>query len=77
MINEIKIIIQNYLDNAKLCKIITGTVETGGIRISEKMLIPNSLIVGNLKNSVEAGDTVRLLRDYGGQLFYILEVIVE
>jgi hypothetical protein len=75
MINEIKLIVKNYLNNAKLCEYMTGTVETGGIRVSDKLVVPNDLIVGNLKTSIIAGQKVRLLRNQGGQQFYILEVM--
>ncbi len=75
MINEIKTIVQNYLNNAKLCNFTVGTVENDGIRISEKIVIPNELIVGNFKKTIISGDKVRLLRNYGGHQFYILEVI--
>lgn len=76
MINEIKTIVQNYLDNAKLCDIMVGTVENGGIRVSGKIVIPDDLIVGNLKASIVIGDRVRLLRNHGGKHFYILEVML-
>ncbi len=77
MINEIKTIVQNYLNNAKLCSLMVGTVSSGGIKISDKLIIPNELVVGNLKGSLTAGSKVRLLRNHGGQQFYILEVIEE
>lgn len=77
MINEIKTIVQNYLNNAKLAAIMIGTVVNGGIRINEKLIIPNELIVGNLKRNLVLGRKVRLLRNHGGQLYYILEVIAE
>lgn len=75
MINEIKSIVQNYLNNAKLTEFLTGSVVLDGIKISEKLTIPNELIVGNLKSTAIIGDNVRLLRNHGGQTYYILEVI--
>lgn len=75
MINEIKTIVHNYLNNAKLCCIMTGTVTSDGIRISDKLTLPLELITGNLKSSVVVGQKVHLLRDNGGKTFYILEVI--
>lgn len=75
MINEIKTIIQNYLNNAKLCNISQGTVEHEGIRMSEKIIIPNELIKGNLKNHTSFGDKVNLIRNHGGKEYYILEII--
>jgi len=75
VINEIKTIVQNYLNNAKLCGLMIGTAQSDGIRISDKLVIPNELIIGNLKNFISTGQKVRLLRNHGGQQFYILEVI--
>lgn len=75
MINEIKIIIENYLNNAKLCKIMYGTVVSDGIRVSDKLVIPNELINGSLKDYTAAGDQVRIIRDHGGDVFYIVEII--
>jgi len=77
MINEIKTIIQNYLNNAKLCRLLMGTVTSDGIKVSDKLTIPNELIVGNLKKNLSAGQKVRLLQNHGGQQFFILEVISE
>jgi len=75
MIQEIKAIVKNYMENVKLCSIMVGTVTNNGIRISDKLTIPNELIVGNLKKKLTTGQKVRLLRNHGGQQFYILEVI--
>lgn len=77
MIQEIKIIVQNYLEHAKLCKIMTGVVEEDGIRVSDKLIIPMELVVGNLKKTVSKGDKIRMMRNHGGQQFYVLEVIQE
>ena len=77
MINEIKTIVQNYLNNAKLCRLLVGTVTSDGIKVSDKLIIPNELIVGNLKKNLSVGQKVRLLQNHGGQQFYILEVIDE
>lgn len=75
MINEIKAIVQNYLNNAKLCNVMTGIVESSGIRISEKIVIPNELMKGNLMDHTSTGDKVRLIRNHGGKEFYIIEII--
>lgn len=77
MIQEIKTIVQNYLNNAKLAALMIGTVTADGIKISDKLTIPHELIVGNLKKSLVVGRKVRLLRNHGGQLYYILEVMAE
>lgn len=55
MIKEIKTIIQNYLNNAKLCRLVVGTVTNDGIKVSDKLTIPYELIVGNLKKNLIAG----------------------
>ena len=75
MIEEIKTIIQNYLNNAKLCHLMTGIVTDAGIKVSEKLTIPFELIIGNLKECISVGDKVRLIRNHGGQEFYITEII--
>ncbi|MFU0784491.1 MAG: Phage protein [Thermoanaerobacterium thermosaccharolyticum] len=75
MISEIKKIIQNYLNNVKLTAIVLGIVVNGGIQISDKLTIPNELIKGNLKDFIKVGDKVRLIRNHGGQEFYIIEII--
>lgn len=75
MINEIKTIVRNYLNNEKLCLIILGEVVEDGIKLSDKLTIPLELVSGNLKKEVAKGDYVRLLRNHGGQEFYILEVV--
>lgn len=75
MINEIKTIVQNYLNNAKLCSLILGVVIAEGIKVSDKLIIPDELVEGNLKDFVTVGDKVRLIRNHGGQEFYIVEII--
>lgn len=75
MIQEIKTIIQNYLNNAKLCSLVIGTVVTDGIKISDKLTLPLELIKGNLIKYISNGDKVRLIRNHGGNEFYIVEII--
>jgi hypothetical protein len=76
MIDEIKDIVKNYLNNATLTCFLTGTVVSDGIQVNEnKEPIPMELIVGNLKSIIKTGDNVRLLRNHGGKQYYILEVI--
>ena len=77
MINEIKKIVQNYINNAKLCSLMSGTVTELGVKVSDRLTIPYELLIGNLKMTIQVGDKVRLLRNHGGQQFYILEVIIE
>lgn len=75
MIEVIKKTIKNYLGNAKLTEMTLGSVQADGIRVSDKMVVPNELIKGNLKDFVSPGDRVRLIRNTGGQEFYIVEII--
>lgn len=75
MIDLIKRTIKLYLSNAKITEMVVGTVIDGGIRIHHKLVLPDELIVGNLKKTLKTGDKVRLLRNTGGQQFYILEVV--
>lgn len=77
LINEFKTIVQNYLNNSKLSCLQVGTVVADGVKVSDKLTIPMELVVGNLKASLTQGQKVRLLRNHGGQEFYILEVIHE
>ena len=75
MIGEIKSVVQNYLNNAKLCNLMVGVVTAEGIKISDKLTIPNVLIEGNLKAFISPGEGVRLIRNHGGQEYYIVEII--
>lgn len=75
MINEIKKIIENYLSNIKLCSIVIGTVTGEGIKLTDKLTIPLDFVTGNFKKTLSPGQKVRLLRNLGGQEFFILEVI--
>ena len=75
MLNEIKRIIENYLSNIKLTTIVIGSVVDDGIKLNDKLTVPLSFVTGNLKNSISPGKKVRLLRNLGGQEFFILEVI--
>lgn len=75
MINEIKRIIENYLNNIKLTSIVIGTVVDGGVKLTDKLTIPLNFITGNLKKYIIPGDKLRLLRNLGGQEFLLLEII--
>ena len=75
MINEIKTIVKNYLSNAKLTSLMIGTVVNDGIKVSDRLIIPNELIKGDLKEFVAVEDKVRLIRNQGGQEFYIVEIM--
>ncbi len=74
MINEIKSIVQNYLKSQKLTSFMDGIVIEDGIRISDKIVLPEELIIGNLKEMIVPGDKVRLIRNHGGREYYIVEI---
>ncbi|WP_070000051.1 DUF2577 family protein [Cellulosilyticum sp. I15G10I2] len=82
MINEIKKIIVNYLNSVKMTQLMIGSVETVNplsIKIGDKLIIPYELITGNQKanliHSEQIGSRLRLICNYGGQEYFILEVI--
>lgn len=75
MIDEIKIIVQNYLNNAKLTTLMLGTVVADGIKVSDRLTVPLELIKGNMKKYISNGDKVKLIRNHGGQEYYIVEII--
>jgi hypothetical protein len=84
MINEIKKIIANYLNSVKMTQLMMGSVETVNplsIKMGDKLIIPNELIAGNQKANLihaeQIGTKVRLIRNYGGQEYFILEVIKD
>ena len=82
MIKEIKTIINNYLNNADLTTIQYATVvKANPIQIQiEKLIIPSSKIVvpsvfKKVDISLKVGDKVLLLRQHGGQLFFVLDKV--
>lgn len=75
MINEIKQIVNGYLNNRKPACLMIGTALADGVKLSEKLTLPWEMVYGNLKDSVTAGQQVRLFRDDGGHAYYILEIV--
>lgn len=103
MTDQIKKIINNYLNNAKLPSVIQGTKTKDGVKISDSLTVPDELVyvptwlkkpvkypkteettVGEYgphtheyKQNIEldTGDTVYMLRNLGGQLFFVLDVV--
>lgn len=75
MINQIKQIVKNYINNAKLCSLTEGEVVGAGVKISDVLTVPSELISGDLKKYTAIGDRVKLIRNHGGQEFYIVEII--
>lgn len=82
MIDVIKKVVKNYMNNADLTMIQYGTiVNVNPIQIQiEKLVIPNKNIVvpsvfEKVGISLDIGDKVLLLRNHGGQLFYLLDKV--
>ena len=72
--NLIKTIVDNYLKSRKPVAILLGTYNGNAIPI-ETLPVPISMINGNMKSRLTAGDKVRLLRNDRGREYYILEII--
>lgn len=75
MIKEIKLIVENYLNNKKLPSMIVGTVQAGGIYVTPQFTIPMTQISGALKGRMKTGDKVRVLAGTGWEDFFVLEII--
>lgn len=82
MIDIIKKVVKNYMSNADLVNVQYGTVvQTSPIQIQlEKLIIPNTKIIvpssfKKLEISLKRGDKVLLLRQQGGQLFFVLDKV--
>ena len=75
MIEEVKKIIENYINNRQMACIVSGRYENGKVFLNEKAYIPNSLLIGSNKSALKEGDTVNLLRNDRGREYYILEII--
>ena len=72
--NQIKTIVENYMRCRKPAAIFLGTY-TGNAVMIETLPIPMSMISGNMKSRLVAGDKVRLLRNDRGGEYYILEIV--
>lgn len=82
MIDIIKKVVKNYMSNADLVNMQYGiVVQTSPIQIQlEKLIIPNTKIIvpssfKKLEISLKRGDKVLLLRQQGGQLFFVLDKV--
>lgn len=82
MIDIIKQVVRNYMSNADLTTIQYGTVvQASPIQIQiEKLIISSSKIVvpsvfKKVDISLKVGDKVLLLRQHGGQLFFVLDKV--
>ncbi len=82
MIDIIKQVVRNYMNNADLTTIQYGTVvKANPIQIQiEKLIIPSSKIVvpsvfKKVDISLKVGDKVMVLKQQGGQLFFVLDKV--
>lgn len=82
MIDIIKKVVKNYISNADLATIQYGiVVSSSPIQIQiEKLIIPSSKIVvpsifAKVGINLKKGDKVILLRQHGGQLFFVLDKV--
>jgi hypothetical protein len=53
---------------------MVGTVVSEGIQVKDNLIIPDELISGSLMRFTKSGDKVKLIRNHGGQEFYIVEI---
>lgn len=75
LLNAVKTIVDNYLNNRKLTAVVVGTYDGSSILINERLPVPLSMVKGGLLEKLSSGDKVRLLRNDGGKEYYILEII--
>lgn len=71
----VKVIVDNYMNNRKPTCLMIGTYNGSAMMVNERLPVPMSLVSGNMKEKLVAGDKVRLLRNDGGQEYFILEII--
>ena len=74
LFNLIKTIVENYMRNRKPAAIVLGTY-TGQAVMVGSLPVPMSMVSGNMKSKLAAGDKLRLLRNDGGKEYFILEII--
>lgn len=82
MIDVIKKVVKNYMNNADLSTMLYGTVvQASPIQMQvEKLIIPSTKIVvpsvfKKVDISLKVGDKVLLLKQHGGQLFFVLDKV--
>ncbi|ADL04008.1 DNA helicase [Lacrimispora saccharolytica] len=75
LFNQIKIIIDNYINNRKITATMVGTYNGSAVVINEQLPVPMSMIKGNMANCLINGDKVMLLRNDGGREYFVLEII--
>ena len=74
LFNLIKTVVDNYMKSRKPAAVLVGTY-TGSTVMIGSLLVPLSMITGNMKSQLVSGDKIRLLRNDRGKEYYILEII--
>ena len=74
LFNLVKTIVDNYMTARKPTAILLGSYSGSSVMVGS-LPLPMSMIMGNAKEKLKAGDKVRLLRGDGGKEYYILEII--
>lgn len=78
MIDIIKDVVKNYLNAVKPVRLIIGKIENISplqIRVDQKLVIPGELIIFPPQlNQNDVGKKALIIRQEGGQEYYILEV---
>lgn len=73
LFNIIKTIVDNYVNNRQITDVVVGKYN-GAAVVVEGLQLPMSIISGNMKDKLEKGDSVLLLRGDGGNMYYIMEI---
>lgn len=74
IVNSMKTIVDNYVNNRKLSAVMLGTYDGNAIIVNDQLAIPMEMIK-NMLSSLMVGDKVKLLRNDGGREYYILEIL--
>lgn len=78
MVELIQLISKNQLETEKPMQLMFGTVVSDGeplrVRLSEKVVLEENMLIRVSRCRHERGTRLILLRDHGGQRWYVLEV---
>lgn len=78
MVELIQTIAKNQMDVEKPMQIMFGTVVSDGeplrVRLSEKVVLEEDMLIRISQHRHERGTHLILLRDHGGQRWYVLEI---
>ncbi len=83
LLKLIKTIVAETVRSSKPAKLTRGKVESVNpviISLSEKLSLPEEFLLFGRnvrKESLEIGDKLLLLRQQGGQLYYVIDVLEE